>query len=318
MNILVTGGSGFIGTNLVRDLLNLHHYVKIFDIKNSNIFPELYIAGDICEKENIADSMKGIDLVYHLAAEHRDDVKPVSKYYDVNEMGAKNLVYAMQKNNVKKLIFTSTVALYQLGASCPDEKSYPKPFNDYGKSKLNAEKIFSEWVNDKKSERQLYLIRPSVIFGTGNRGNVYNLLKMIKDDRFVLVGSGKNKKSMGYVLNISKFLAELSLRDEMGEYVYNYADKPDLSMNQLLQIARSAMNKEATIKIRIPYILGLAGGYFFDLLAEITKKKYPLSSIRIRKFCAETTISTENLKKLKHQPMYSLEKGLRQMIKNEF
>ena len=116
MNILVTGGSGFIGTNLVTDLLDKGHNVTIYDKRQSETYPDLCIVADIRDREKLTHSMHGIDAVYHLAAEHRDDVQPVSLYYEVNVGGAENLVYALKKNHINRLIFTSTVAVYGLNS----------------------------------------------------------------------------------------------------------------------------------------------------------------------------------------------------------
>ena len=146
MNILITGGSGFIGTSLVSDLLKKGHSVLIYDKRKSETYPDACIVADIRDKEKLADSMRGIDVVYHLVAEHRDDVRPVSLYDEVNVGGAKNIVYALKKNNVNKLIFTSTVALYGLNSGTPDEDSPVRPFNDYGWSKYKSELVFNEWA----------------------------------------------------------------------------------------------------------------------------------------------------------------------------
>ena len=88
MNIIVTGGSGFIGTNLSSDLLKEGHNVTIYDKLISDTYPDLCIVGDVRDKEKLTHSMRGVDAVYHLAAEHRDDVRPVSLYHDVNVGGA--------------------------------------------------------------------------------------------------------------------------------------------------------------------------------------------------------------------------------------
>lgn len=114
MNALITGGSGFIGTNLVTDLLRTDHTVSIYDKTKSDTHPDLCIVADIRDREILSDALQGVDAVYHLAAEHRDDVRPHSLYYDVNVGGAENLAYAAEKNNVKKIIFTSSVAIYGL------------------------------------------------------------------------------------------------------------------------------------------------------------------------------------------------------------
>jgi nucleoside-diphosphate-sugar epimerase len=316
MNILVTGGSGFIGTNLVTELLGRGHSVTIYDKRQSEKYPELGIVADIRDKDKLTRSMRGLHAVYHLAAEHSDDVLPVSLYYEVNVGGAENIVYALQKNNVKQLIFTSTVAVYGLNAGSPIEDSLVNPFNDYGKSKYRAETIFNDWA-DSDPTHCLVIVRPTVIFGEKNRGNVYNLLHQLSSGKFIKVGKGTNKKSMGYVLNLTHFLTAL-LNAEPGQFVYNYADKPDLSMNELIEIVHHTIRRNHQKNLSIPYALGLMGGYGYDLLSKITGKTYPISSIRIKKFCAETVINTNKLQRTGFVPPYSLAEGLTRMIKSEF
>jgi len=316
MNILVTGGSGFIGTNLVTDLLKEGHNVTIYDMQKSEIYPDLCIVGDIRDKEKLTRSMRGVDAVYHLAAEHRDDVNPSLLYYEVNVGGAENMVYALKRNDVNRLIFTSTVAVYGLNSGKVDEDSTIKPFNDYGKSKYKAETIFNKWANSENTNC-LITVRPTVIFGEKNRGNVYNLLHQLSSGKFIKVGKGINRKSMGYVLNLANFLATL-LASEPGQFVYNYADKPDLCMNELIKIFHNTIGRTYKNNYQIPYIFGLMGGYFYDILAKITGKTYPISSIRIKKFCADTVVNASKLKKTGFIPSYTLSEGLIRMIKSEF
>ncbi|MCG2788390.1 MAG: NAD-dependent epimerase/dehydratase family protein [Actinomycetia bacterium] len=316
MNILITGGSGFIGTNLVSDLLLEGHKVLIYDKRKSKTYPDLSVEADVRDKEKLANSMRGIDAVYHLAAEHRDDVRPVSLYDEVNVGGARNVVYALEKNNVNKLIFTSTVAVYGLNAGMPDENSSIRPFNDYGRSKYQSELVFSEWAGSDR-DRSLVIIRPTVIFGEGNRGKVCSLLSQIASKRFIMVGNGKNRKSMGYVRNISHFLTMI-LGSTSGRHVYNYADKPDFSTKQLVATVSNALGKDRKINFRLPYSVGLLGGYAFDLLAKITGRTYPISSIRIKKFCADTRVSAEKLRETGFTAPYSLADGLNRTISKEF
>ena len=316
MNILVTGGSGFIGTNLVTDLIEKGHNVTIYDKLKSETYPDLCIVADVRDKEKLIGSMKGVDEVYHLAAEHRDDVQPVSLYYEVNVGGAENMVHALKKNDVNNLIFTSTVAVYGLNAGEPNEDSAIRPFNDYGKSKYKAETIFNKW-SDSDHTNCLITVRPTVIFGEKNRGNVYNLLHQLASGKFMKVGKGVNRKSMGYVLNLTSFLSTL-LKSASGQFIYNYADKPDLSMNELIEIFDNALGKNHRINFKIPYTLGLMGGYGYDLLAKVTGKTYPISSIRIKKFCADTVINSDNLQETGFVPSYTLAEGLSRMIKSEF
>jgi nucleoside-diphosphate-sugar epimerase len=161
------------------------------------------------------------------------------------------------------------------------------------------------------------IVRPVVIFGEHNRGNVYQLLKQIVSGKFLMVGDGYNKKSMAYVHNVSGFLAQF-LDYPPGVHVFNYADKPDMSVEQLIRTARQTMGIKSGSSLKIPYSLGLLGGYFFDGLSKLTGKAYPISSIRIKKFAAETTVSAKKSRDAGFVPPYSLEDGLRRMIETEF
>jgi len=214
------------------------------------------------------------------------------------------------------LIFTSTVALYGLNPGEPTEESPVRPFNDYGWSKHKSEVIFNEWAGAYDTKR-LVIVRPTVIFGERNRGNVYNLLNQIASGRFFMVGNGKNKKSMGYVRNLSQFLT-LLLSADPGVHIYNYSDKPDFTMEDLVTLVFTTIAGNRKINFRLPYSIGLMGGYSFDLLAKITRRTFPISSIRIKKFCANTAINADKLKQTGFKPPFALEDGLKRMISSEF
>jgi nucleoside-diphosphate-sugar epimerase len=317
MNILVTGGSGFIGSRLVGELLSRGHDVRILDKVCSILYPELCQVGDVRDPAALDVATSKVDIVYHLAAEHRDDVRPISLYYDVNVNGTEKLVSACTANGVSRLVFTSSVAVYGLNAGEPSESSPPNPFNDYGRSKLQAEGVLQRWAGEKGG-RVLTIVRPTVIFGEGNRGNVYNLVKQITAGRFLMVGKGTNRKSMGYVGNLAPFLAFIGESECSGTRVYNYADKPDLSMNELVGLVRAYKGKPADLSLRIPQWIGLAGGGCLDLLGALTGREFPISSVRVRKFCANTTISIEKLEGTGFVPPVTLSKGVEIFLAHEF
>lgn len=312
-NILVIGGSGFIGTPLIKRLLNAGYSVKNYDKKQSKDYPNLTILGDVNDRDFLLEQMKNMDIIYNLAAEHKDNVRPKSLYYKVNVDGARNVVYAAQKNNIKTIIFTSTVAVYGLNKKHPSEDSPLEPFNDYSKSKRQAEEIYNNWVREDK-DRTLIIIRPTAIFGEENQGNVYNLIKQIVNDRFIMVGSGNNKKSLAYIENLAEFLIE-TLKLPQGKHIFNYADKPDMTMNELIDTIYSELGKKKP-KINLPYSIGILGGLFFDLISKISGKTFPISAIRIKKFCASTVFPTKQLSKIGFTPPYTLKEGLKKIIKN--
>ncbi len=313
MKTLVVGGSGFIGTPLTEALCSAEHDVSILDKAPSRRFNERVTLADVRNLDAVRRASAGVDAIYLLAAEHADDVRPPSLYHDVNVGGAENTARAAAEAGTRRIVFTSTVAVYGLGGGERDETTPPAPFNDYGRSKLAAEEVLKRWAAGG-AERSLVVVRPTVVFGEGNRGNVYNLMRQIASRRFVMVGDGMNRKSMCYVGNLVPFLVE-ALSADPGVHVSNYADKPDLAMNDLVAVVREELFPSSRLPPRIPRWLGLAGGYVFDGLSRITRRPLPVSSIRVRKFCAQTRVAVRGSLAQEYRPPYSLEEGLRRMIR---
>jgi nucleoside-diphosphate-sugar epimerase len=262
--------------------------------------------------------MRGIDAVYHLAAEHSDNLRPASLYYEVNVGGSENVVCGLKKHDIRKAIFTSSVAVYGTSSKERDEHSSIKPSNDYGRSKYEAEAVFNDWANSD-NESYITIVRPTVIFGEGNRGNVYRLFNQIASGKFVMIGNGKNRKSMAYVSNISQFLIKLLNNSPgTGIQVYNYADKPDLTIKELVGITVNTLGKKHRTEFRIPLLMGLFFGYAFDFFASTTGKNYPISSVRVKKFCADSVILAEKLNEIGFIAPYSLTEAIKKTILFEF
>lgn len=314
--ICFVGASGFVGTRLI-ELLKNDFTIKNIDKNPSHFFQEFTEIGDVRHQDALDSGLAGTNAVVLLAAEHRDDVTPTSLYYDVNVQGTRNVLAAMDKNGVKNIIFTSSVAIYGLNKTNPDENHPEDPFNHYGKSKWQAEEVLREWFAKDPRNRSLTIIRPTVIFGERNRGNVYNLLKQIASGKFAMVGSGTNYKSMAYIGNIVAFIEYKLKNMQIGYEVYNYVDKPDLSMNELVTEVESSLNKKIP-SLHFPYFIGILGGCCFDILSKVTGKKYSISSVRVRKFCATTQFDATKVHTSGFVAPYSLSKGLDRTLKYEF
>lgn len=311
MKIAIIGGAGFVGTRLAKlfDLNQIKYY--IFDKVLSD---ESYIDITIPKTFEVLDKFK-IDVVVNLAAEHRDDVSPKSLYDDVNVQGSKNICDYCSQANIQNIIFTSSVAVYGFSKSAVDENGEIKFFNDYGRTKYLAENVYRDWYDVDKSLRNLTIIRPTVIFGEANRGNVYNLLNQINQKRFIMFGKGRNIKSMAYVENVVEFIAYSA--QMKGYNLYNYIDKPDLNMNSLVSYSRKVLFKKNNVGIRMPGWLGIIIGYMFDLVALLLNKKLPISSIRVKKFMSTTLFKT-SIEKTGFKPKVTLEEGLYKTLKYEF
>ena len=130
--------------------------------------------------------------------------------------GAQILCRVCEEKGINKIVFTSSVAVYGFAPSGTGEDGRINPFNEYGRTKALAEDVYRDWRRRDPDNRSLIIVRPTVVFGEGNRGNVYNLLNQINSGTFAMIGSGNNKKSMAYVDNLSAFLINvLSLMKNM-------------------------------------------------------------------------------------------------------
>lgn len=317
MKIAIIGGSGFVGTKLLERLYKSGLYELInLDKAESLMFPAITLMCNVLDKESLSKGLAGFDLVILLAAEHRDDVSPVSLYYDVNVQGMRNTLEAMEANGIKRLIFTSSVAVYGLDKDNPDESFPADPFNHYGKSKWEAEQVLQEWYKTHE-DWNINVVRPTVIFGEGNRGNVFNLLNQIASGKFMMVGDGKNQKSMSYVGNVIAFIEFLVKERVAGYHVFNYVDKPDFTTNDLVYHTGEILDKKIPTT-HIPYWIGMLGGFGFDVLAFLSRKKLAISSVRVKKFCAVTKYDSKKAMSSGFVPPYAMEEGLRRMLKEEF
>ena len=312
--ILVIGGSGFIGTYLLNEIIDFN--ILNFDKNQSLTHKNITLIGNILNLKLLESAMRDIDSVILLAAEHKDDVKPTSLYYDVNVQGTKNVLKLMDKFNINNLIFTSSVAVYGLNKTNPNEEHPLDPFNHYGKSKMQAEKLIKKWFENNPKKKKVNIIRPTVVFGERNRGNVFNLLNQIQSGKFIMVGEGKNKKSMAYVKNVALFIKDRLTNSDIGFNVFNYSDKPDINMNELVDIVTKNMNSKL-IDVKIPYIIGITFGYLCDIISFITNKKLVVSSVRVKKFCATTQFDSDKMHSV-FNPAYALKDGLKRTINYEF
>lgn len=314
--VVIIGGSGFIGTRLANRLEKADLDFYILDKKASDAYADLSYVVDVRDLDGLRATLKDANILINLAAEHRDDVRPKSLYDEVNVEGARNLCSVAREKNIQHIIFTSSVAVYGFAPANTGEDGEINYFNDYGRTKWEAEKIFRSWQQEDPEGRTLVIVRPTVVFGEQNRGNVYNLLRQVASGKFVMIGKGINKKSMAYVENVAAFL-EHSLTFPPGIHTYNYIDKPDFDMNTLVSVVRKTLGKSDEIALRIPYGLGYLIGLGCDVVANITGKNLPVSSIRVKKFCATTQFNT-TVSETGFVPPVSLEEGLRKTVIHEF
>tara|TARA_B100000575_G_scaffold182103_1_gene146249 strand:+ start:13219 stop:14229 length:1011 start_codon:yes stop_codon:yes gene_type:complete len=312
--VAIIGGAGFVGSRLSARFRQRNIFSNKYDIDLSNYLDKsIYL--DVEDADSL-DQLSCVSTIINLAAVHRDDIRPLSRYDNVNVQGAVNVCEAARKHGINKIIFTSSVAIYGFAPADTDESGESNYFNDYGRTKYLAEQVYKAWQEEDPESRTLVIVRPTVIFGEGNRGNVYNLLRQIASRRFVMFGDGANRKSMAYVENVVAFI-EYSLLFKPGLHIYNYIDKPDFDMNTLISRARKTLFGKTNVGLRLPGFVGLALGYVADFLAIVIRKPLPVSSIRVKKFMG-TTQFLSSVSDTGFVPPVSLEEGLARTLRYEF
>jgi GlcNAc-P-P-Und epimerase len=312
--ITVIGGSGFVGTYLCRQLELKKQDFEIIDLKMSNQFPERCKIADVREIDTLRDKITG-DLIVHLAAVHRDDIRDNSEYQKTNVDGTKNIALVCEEMGINKIVFTSTVAVYGFAEPGTDETGAINPFNEYGRTKFDAEEKLRAW--QVKGENSLIIIRPTVIFGSGNRGNVFNLLNQIASGKFLMCGKGENKKSMAYIGNVVAFL-ETCITTNQNYGVYNYVDTPDLTMNKLVSLVRILLTGKDGVGLRMPHWFAILLGIIADAISFLISKNLPISRIRVKKFASTTEFLSAKSNLDNFVAPYDIIEGIEHTLRDEF
>lgn len=291
MKYILIGGSGFIG----------QHFKKIL---NNDIIANLDIDSGINNSDFInCNILKDSDLnsfnfninedvtLILLAAVHFDFQKT---FFETNVEGTRNVLrFISRHKNIKKFVFFSSVATYGNSFSGKDESSDQIPVNDYGKSKLEAEKIILKWSKNNK-EIQTIIIRPAVVFGEYNFGNVFNLFQQIRSNLFAIIGNGKNIKSIAYAGNVvdSVMFCLENVNDPL--FIYNYCDYPQKNITEQCHAISSLLGHSN------PYKLPLWITKFItipiDFLEKILKRDLKINSMRVEKFTVATYFFADKIR----------------------
>tara|TARA_B100001093_G_scaffold487581_1_gene523970 strand:- start:612 stop:1502 length:891 start_codon:yes stop_codon:yes gene_type:complete len=253
MKSLVTGGAGFIGSNLVETLLGVGHTVICVDNESSNVQDKPYwnndsinIRGDIRDHTLISSAMKDADYVFHLAAEAR--IQPAIENpinaVSVNDLGTTTVLQCAREHQVKKFIFSSTSAVYGRNKSPNVETQSPDPLNPYSVTKLNGENLCKMYT-------ELFGL-PTIIFRYFNvygprqpvRGQYAPVLGIFERQKgagepLTIVGDGNQRRDFVHVedvarANVMAALADLG-QDAYGE-VYNIGSGQSFSVNEIAEM----------------------------------------------------------------------------------
>ncbi|MDB3938465.1 NAD(P)-dependent oxidoreductase, partial [Flavobacteriaceae bacterium] len=201
--------------------------------------------------------------------------------------------FISKHKNIKKFVFFSSVATYGNSELGKDELSEQEPLNDYGKSKLEAERIIINWLKIH-NKVQTIIIRPAVVFGEFNFGNVYNLFQQIRSKVFAIIGNGKNIKSIAYAGNIvdSVMFSLNKVNDPL--FIYNYCDYPQKNINDQSNTISSLLGYKSLYKF--PLWITKFITIPIDFLERIIKKDLKINSMRVEKFTVPTFFIADKIR----------------------
>jgi len=241
MNILITGIHGFVGSNLVAALKSNHtiYGLDIISPQKEGVFKTF--------QWNEIDSIPSIDVIIHLAGKAHDTKNQTNAqvYFDINTGLTQQIYDWFVKSTASKFIFFSSVkaAADRVEGDYLTEDVIPTPNGPYGESKIAAENYLISQQSTVNSElKKTYILRPCMIHGPGNKGNLNLLYKVVKKGIPYPLGAFENRRSFTSIDNLSFVINELIEKEVLGG-IYNVADDESLSTNELIAIIAHSLNK---------------------------------------------------------------------------
>ena len=286
MKILITGVHGFVGTNLVKALSKEHTIYGLDIISPTKEGVRFTFSWDYLDKEN---GIPEVDAIIHLAGKAHDTKNQMVSdvYFKVNT-GLTQMIYDyFLKSKAKKFIFFSTAkAAADKVEGILTEDVVPSPVGPYGESKIAAEKYIQEHLSD---EKQVYILRPCMIHGPGNKGNLNLLYGVVKKGIPWPLGAFENRRTFTSIENLC-FVINGLLTKDVPTGIYNMGDDEALSTNELIEEICKSLGKNAHIwKLPKGLMTGVAkiGGALH----------LPLDSERLRKLTENYISSNAKIKK---------------------
>ncbi len=316
---IIFGGSGYIGSFLTKRFIDqtLFDKIYIYDLNPPGNFLNLesehlvYLKGDV-RKPIIIEALGDTDLenswIFNFAAVHREPGHAYHEYFDTNLPGATHVSDFARQTGIQNMFFTSSIAPYGKSLDQRDEGSNLYPETAYGISKALAEQIHRTWLAEDSS-RKLVIVRPSVIYGPHDPGNVYRMIKSLKKRRFILPDKGNVIKAYGYVYGLVDSM--LFTMDRSEHFIlYNYAENPLVPLERMTKIVQQEFGYKGGVpKIPVPLLVILAR--FIQMATSLMGKTSDIHPVRVRKAGFPTNIKPAYLIENDFNFKYPFEESLK-------
>ncbi len=315
MKILVTGATGFVGSNIVAVLLKQGYQVKALVRKTSEVErlkqkKVVLVYGDLLVPKTLEAATKNIEVIIHAAGIEGRFGITLNQLRQIHVKGTKNLLQAAKRNRVKRLIHISSIAAMGLNQTA-DEETRPKPKTSYEQAKYEAEKVVKLFC--KREKIKYTIIRPGSVYGPGEMKQKANLFQLIQKQKFFIIGNGKNLMNFVYTENLNQGILLALTKKKAINNTYIIADKKPYQMNEFVK----TIVKQLKVKMpsHLPKSIAYMVALILEAIALITQKEPLLSRGRIRTLTASSVFSIEKARKeLVYQPQIDLEKGIAKTI----
>lgn len=300
---IIFGGSGYIGINLLKFLIENRAFDKyiICDIKQligfeSEIEKGLieYLKIDVRDKINFGvENVDGFNSwIFNFAAIHREPGHNYYEYFDTNISGSEHVNEFARDTGINNIFFTSSIAPYGKSLNQRTENSNMYPETAYGISKALAEKIHENWLHEN-DQRKLIIVRPSVIYGPKDPGNVYRMIQSLKKGTFILPDGGKVIKSYGYIYGLLESIL-FTIQQNKRFIKYNYAENPVIPLNEMVATIKKELNiKKPTLKLPV-WVLSIIAR-FFQIWFKLIGEECDIHPVRVKKAGFPTNIKPQYL-----------------------
>ena len=310
---IIFGGTGYIGVRLARHLFaNGWRDIVLADIKpptEETASGVEYIQCDV--RQSIVDQVgeRRADWIFNFAAIHREPGHRFREYFNTNLPGARNVCEYADAVDCANILFTSSIAVYGDIVAPSDESARTYPDTGYGISKLCAELIHETWQR-ADAARRLIIVRPGVVYGPGDPGNILRMIRAIQKGIFVMPGDGRVRKSYAYIYGLLDSMEFMMSRAE--RYLcYNYVEKETDTLAELVASVTAELGiRRARVRVPTPVLVALARA---TQLA--TGGRSPIHPVRVRKAAQSTHIVPGELLRLGFNFNYDFRKSLRHWMR---
>lgn len=313
------GGSGFIGSHLTNHLLETSAVDKvvIVDIKPPTIRwtsdRVTYVDHDVRRPIDAALGSVRPSLIVNLAAVHREPGHEPYEYFETNLLGADHVCEYAEAAGCETIAFTSSIAVYGPTEDEKTEESIPVPTSPYGASKLVAERTHLAWQRADRQRRRLLIVRPGVVFGPGENGNVTRLVRAVTRGYFAYCGNHKVRKAGGYVKELCHAIGwalDKQRREQTETFTFNFTMDPTPTLDQFVAAIADVSGARRPL-LSLPYTPVLVAAHVANALATAARIKQPFHPTRARKLIRSNNIAAVALRQHVYPRQFSLHTALR-------